>query len=199
MKRTLLSLLFLGCMPFLFGGCSAYGSRDGNLTVLYIICALLSLLLLAAYCRYVQKKDGWMILLFSAVMIINAGYLALSVSSTIEEALLANLMRAPSNYRKFSDKLSADIFPSEFGKAVYEALLPYLERGEMPEYGQVIESLDGEQAAVLSRIINTKINTGNTAAECSDCIDKLIEEKAKSDVADPSALSDEEFKKLFNS
>ncbi len=116
-----------------------------------------------------------------------------------EESLLANLMRAPSNYRKFSDKLSADIFPSEFGKAVYEALLPHLERGEMPEYGQVIRSLDGEQAAILSRIINTKINTGNTAAECSDCIDKLIEEKAKSDVADPSALSDEDFKKLFNS
>ena len=127
-----------------------------------------------------------------------------SVSGTVgarraEEALLANLMRAPSNYRKFSDKLSEDIFPTEFGKAAFSALLPYLERGEMPEYGQVIQSLDGEQAAILSKIINTKINTGNTAAECSDCIDKLIEEKAKSDVADPSALSDEDFKKLFNS
>lgn len=115
-----------------------------------------------------------------------------------EEALLANLMRSPSNYRKFADKLSADLFPSEFGKAVFSALQPYLEKGETPEYGVVISELDNDQASALSRIVNTAINTGNSAAECSDCIEKLIEENAKSDVADFSALSDDDFRKLFN-
>lgn len=115
-----------------------------------------------------------------------------------EEALIANLMRSPSNYRKFADKLSADIFPSDFGKAVYSVLLPYLENGEAPEYSVVIRDLDSDQASVLSRIVNTAINTGNSAAECSDCIEKLIDEKAKSDVADPSSLSDDDFRKLFN-
>ena len=115
-----------------------------------------------------------------------------------EEALLANLMRSPGNYKKLADKLSEDIFPSEFGKAVFSALLPYLERGEAPEYSIIIRDLDNNQASALSRILNTAINTGNSAAECSDCIDKLIEEKAKSDVADPSALSDDDFRKLFN-
>ncbi len=115
-----------------------------------------------------------------------------------EEALIANLMHTPVNYRKYADKLSVDIFPSDFGKVVYSAMLPYLERGEMPEYGIVIRDMDSDRAANLSRIINTKINTGNSAAECSDCIDKLIEERSKMDVADPSALSDEEFRKLFN-
>lgn len=115
-----------------------------------------------------------------------------------EEALLANLMRSPANYKKVADKLSEDIFPSEFGKAVFSALLPYLERGEAPEYSVVIRDLDNDQASALSRILNTAINTGNSAAECSDCIEKLIEEKAKSDVADPSALSDDDFRKLFN-
>ncbi|MBQ8027471.1 MAG: DNA primase [Clostridia bacterium] len=116
-----------------------------------------------------------------------------------EEALLANLMRTPANYRKFKDKLSPDIFQSDFGKAVFAAVQPYLEKGELPEYSLVIRDLDADQASALSRIINTKINTGNTAAECSDCIEKLIEEKAKSDVADLSKLSDEDFRKLFNS
>lgn len=116
-----------------------------------------------------------------------------------EEALLANLMRTPGNYRKFKDKLSPDIFQSDFGKAVFAAVQPYLEKGELPEYSLVIRDLDADQASALSRIINTKINTGNTAAECSDCIEKLIEEKAKSDVADLSELSDEDFRKLFNS
>ncbi len=115
-----------------------------------------------------------------------------------EETLIANLMRSPSNYRKFSDKLSVDIFPSDFGKAVYLALVPYLERGDTPEYSLIIRNLDGEQASLLSRIVNTAINTGNSAAECSDCIEKLIEEKAKSDVADPSVLSDEDFRNLFS-
>lgn len=115
-----------------------------------------------------------------------------------EEALLANLMRSPANYKKVADKLSEDIFPSEFGKAVFSALLPYLERGEAPEYSVVIRDLDNDQASALSRILNTAINTGNSAAECSDCIEKLIEEKAKSDVADPSVLSDDDFRKLFN-
>ncbi len=115
-----------------------------------------------------------------------------------EEALIANLMRSPSNYRKFSDKLSEDLFPSDFGKAVYSAMLPYLERGESPEYSVIIRDLDGALASSLSRIVNTAINTGNSAAECSDCIEKLIEEKAKSDVADPSTLNDEDFRKLFS-
>jgi len=115
-----------------------------------------------------------------------------------EETLLANLMRSPANYRKFADKLSVDIFPSEFGKSVYSALLPYLQKGETPEYGVVIRDLDNDQASTLSRIVNTAITTGNSAAECNDCIEKLIEEKAKSDVADPSALSDDDFRKLFN-
>ncbi len=115
-----------------------------------------------------------------------------------EETLLADLMRTPSHYRRFADRLSADIFPSDFGKTVYSAMLPYLERGETPEYSVIIRDMDGDQAANLSRIINTKINIGNSAAECSDCIEKLIEERAKSDVSDPSLLSDEEFRKLFN-
>ncbi len=90
MKRSLFFIFLLSALPLSLGGCSAYGSHTADITVLYIVCALLSLALLGAYCRCVRKKDGWMILLFSAVMVVNAGYLALAVSSTLEEALLAN-------------------------------------------------------------------------------------------------------------
>lgn len=116
-----------------------------------------------------------------------------------EEALIANLMRSPSNYSKFKDKLSVDLFVTDFGKAVFEAMQPYFEKTNQLEYGDVIGSLDSNQAAVLSRIINTAITTGNSTAECSDCINKLIEVKSRTDVGDPSGLSDDEFRKLFNS
>ncbi len=116
-----------------------------------------------------------------------------------EESLIANLMRTSSNYAKFKDKLSVDLFVTDFGKTVFGAMLPYLEKGVQLEYGAVIGSLDAQQAEALSRIINTGLYTGNSAAECSDCINKLIEVKSRTDVGDPSGLSDDEFRKLFNS
>ena len=51
--------------------------------------ALLSLLLLIGCCL-VKKRNIWLLLLFTSVLVVNAGYFALSISKTLEEALLAN-------------------------------------------------------------------------------------------------------------
>lgn len=114
-----------------------------------------------------------------------------------EEMLLANLIRSAECYKKLGDKLNADLFVSEFGRDVFKAMQPMLEVGGSVDFSVLSQSLDQSSIAQLSRIINTKILSSNPVAECNDCIKLLLEEKAKTDVADPSALSDDEFKKLF--
>ena len=61
-----------------------------NMAFVYAILAVVSLLMVAGYGIAVQKKDIWMLLLFVSVFIVNTGYFALAVSTTLEEALLAN-------------------------------------------------------------------------------------------------------------
>ena len=59
-------------------------------SIVYILAALSSLLMLVAYCIFVKKKITWFWVLFSCISIVNVGYFLLSVSKTLSEALLAN-------------------------------------------------------------------------------------------------------------
>ena len=79
----LLVLLFLP-------GCSAIGDKADNMSMIYGVAALLSLLLLVGYCSFVKKKDIWYLLLFASILVVNIGYFALAISRSLGEALLAN-------------------------------------------------------------------------------------------------------------
>lgn len=81
--------IWLG-MTFLLSGCGRVGEKSMSMTVTYVMAVLLSVLLLFLYCMMVHKKELWFLVLFSSVVIVNVGYLALAVSKTLEEALLAN-------------------------------------------------------------------------------------------------------------
>lgn len=61
-----------------------------NMAFVYAILAVISLLMVVGYGIAIQKKDIWMLLLFVSVFVVNTGYFALAVSTTLEEALLAN-------------------------------------------------------------------------------------------------------------
>ena len=61
-----------------------------NISFIYGIDAVLSLLLACGYCAIVRKKEIWLIWLYFSVFIANIGYFALAISKTLEEALLAN-------------------------------------------------------------------------------------------------------------
>lgn len=61
-----------------------------NIAFIYGIIAVFSLLLACGYCALVRKKEIWLIWLYISVFIANVGYFALSISTTLEEALLAN-------------------------------------------------------------------------------------------------------------
>lgn len=72
------------------GGCSGVGSKNATISAIYLVTSILSVLLLLGYCTLIKKRQPWFILLFSAVAVVNIGYLSLSFSSTLNEALLSN-------------------------------------------------------------------------------------------------------------
>ena len=90
MINKLSGLVMLLITLFSFSGCSQIGEKTASLSIVYIATSLLALLLLGCYCFFIRKKDNWFLLLFSSVFIVNAGYLSLSISENLEEALLAN-------------------------------------------------------------------------------------------------------------
>ena len=61
-----------------------------NVSFIYGIDTVLALLLACGYCAIVRKKEIWLIWLYFSVFVANLGYFALSISKTVEEALLAN-------------------------------------------------------------------------------------------------------------
>ena len=71
-------------------GCSQVGSKSANMSAIYMVTAVMSLLMLLGYCFLIRKKEPWFLVLFSAVMVVNVGYLGLSLSTTLNEALLSN-------------------------------------------------------------------------------------------------------------
>ena len=74
----------------LLTGCGPVGNKGGTVSLIYGAATLLSVLMLAGYCLFIKKKDPWFLLLFSAVVVVDAGYLALSLSDTLAGALMAN-------------------------------------------------------------------------------------------------------------
>ena len=89
MKKTLFGILTSAVLLALCG-CSQIGDKSTSMSVIYGATTVFSLLLLIGYCCFIKKKEVWFLLLFSSVFIVNIGYFSLSISQTLEEALLAN-------------------------------------------------------------------------------------------------------------
>lgn len=90
MKKTFAGAALMPCLLLSLSGCSAIGEKMAGISVIYAATTLISLLLLIGYCCLVHEKEFWFLLLFSSVFVVNVGYLAMSVSGSLEEALLAN-------------------------------------------------------------------------------------------------------------
>lgn len=60
------------------------------MTIFYLICAVISVLMTGVYFLVDKKRDIWLLCLFISVAVCDMGYLFLSVSKTLETALWAN-------------------------------------------------------------------------------------------------------------
>ena len=84
MKKIIANPGFILLVCILFTGCGPVGEKNTSLSIIYCVAAVLSLLLLIGYCRLAHPKDVWFLLLFSSVLVVNIGYLTLSISKTLE-------------------------------------------------------------------------------------------------------------------
>lgn len=64
--------------------------RRVDMSVVYGITMAISLMMLIGYLSIIRKKDKWLLAVFIAVTIVNMGYFMLSLSKTVEFALVAN-------------------------------------------------------------------------------------------------------------
>ncbi|MBE7033778.1 MAG: hypothetical protein E7406_06075 [Ruminococcaceae bacterium] len=88
-KSVVAAMMFM-LSSMLLSGCSQIGEKTTSVSIIYLITTLLSLALLAGYFLSMKKKDGWFIVLFVSVFVVNSGYFSLSVSDTLNGALWAN-------------------------------------------------------------------------------------------------------------
>ncbi len=95
MKKSVLNRKFsafflLPGLLLMLSGCGGIGDKSTSLSVLYGVTAIVAGLILAGYLCFIKQKKGWSILLLTSVLIVNCGYLHLSLSTSLTSALMAN-------------------------------------------------------------------------------------------------------------
>jgi len=88
--KKLFTGICAAALPFFLTGCGGAGGSLTSASIIYLAAALLSFLLLAGYCLMLRQRNRWFMLLFSSVLVVNIGYFVLSVSGSLESALIAN-------------------------------------------------------------------------------------------------------------
>ncbi len=81
---------FLLLICLCLSGCNAVGSKSLSLAWIYAGAALVSLVLLISCAASVRENRVWFLLLFSSVLVVNAGYTLLAFSTSLNLALMAN-------------------------------------------------------------------------------------------------------------
>lgn len=89
-KKHIGILVLLFTMFISLTGCSQVGSKTANMSAIYVVTSVLSFALLLCYTFFIKKKEVWFLVLFSAVTVVNIGYLSISLSATLQNALFSN-------------------------------------------------------------------------------------------------------------
>ena len=88
--KKLLAYGGLASLVFILSGCNAIDNKTASLSSVYVITSAISFLVLISYCFMAKKREIWYLLLFSSVLTVNLGYAWISLSSTLDIALIAN-------------------------------------------------------------------------------------------------------------
>ena len=83
-------LLLICSFVLVAPGCGITGEKTGSLLILYIVTTVFSFVMLVSYFIISKKKSLWFVILYTSILIVNVGYLCLSLSGNVAEALLAN-------------------------------------------------------------------------------------------------------------
>ncbi len=114
-----------------------------------------------------------------------------------EETLIATIMQNPDFYRKIKEKVSDDLFITDFNRRVWSAVSQRLDSGRGIDLSLLSSEFNPDEMGRIARFASMRDQLSNTVAECDDCIKVLEKEKNKMSVSDASQLSDDEFRNLF--
>ncbi len=113
-----------------------------------------------------------------------------------EETLISSFIRNPDFYNKLKEKISPQDFVTAFNRRVFECLINGLDEGYEPNLSLFSAQFTPEEMDSVTRIYHLSGSLSNTLRECEDCIE-VLKKSSDSKAIDPSAVSDEEFLRLF--
>ena len=114
-----------------------------------------------------------------------------------EEILLASLLKHPDYLRKLRDKLSEDVFVTDFNKRYFRDIASRIMAGRSLDLSVFNETADNEEMSYLAYLLAKGETLADSVAECEQCIRTLLTEKTKRSASGVGQLSDDEFRALF--
>ena len=114
-----------------------------------------------------------------------------------EEIILASLLKHPDYLRKLKDKLSEDVFVTDYNKRYFRDLSSRIREGRSLDLSVINETADNEEMAYLSYLLAKGDSLADSLTECEQCIQTLLSEKTKADAPNVGKMSNDEFRALF--
>lgn len=116
-----------------------------------------------------------------------------------EEMLIALIMANPEFLKSVDEKISFEDFVTDFNKRIYKAVTDRLRQGKSAEISFLYGELTEDEISAVAKIQTISHTLKNTLAECSDCINVILNEKNKKRLKDVDVenISDEDFLKFF--
>lgn len=118
-----------------------------------------------------------------------------------EEMLIALVMANHEFIKDVLAKITADDFVTDFNGRIFKAVTDRISSGRSSEISFLYGELTEEEISAVAKIQTVSHTLKNTFAECTDCINIILNEKNKKSLKDVNveSISDEDFLKFFKS
>ncbi len=116
-----------------------------------------------------------------------------------EEMLIALIMANHEFIKDVLAKITAEDFVTDFNGRIFKAVTDRISSGRSSEISFLYGELTEEELSAVAKIQTVSHTLKNTFAECTDCINIILNEKNKKSLKDASveSISDEDFLKFF--
>lgn len=116
-----------------------------------------------------------------------------------EEMLIALVMANHEFIKDVLSKITANDFVTDFNGRIFKAVTDRISSGRSSEISFLYGELTEEELSAVAKIQTVSHTLKNTFAECTDCINIILNEKNKKSLKDASveSISDEDFLKFF--
>ena len=116
-----------------------------------------------------------------------------------EERIIAVLINHPDYVRTVEANVTQDDFVTSFNRRIFAVIMRRIQEGKSISVSALGQELTTDELSVLTGLEVLGKGLGNPRLECLESITTLKEEKLKQLKPDIENLSDEEFRKLFES